>query len=188
MAKKRVYQLARDYKISSEAMLSIIRELGFEIKSHMSVVDDQTVSSIEQKFQKEKEAVKEEYARKEKKLKEREEKEEVVVPFEPIRKTRETKLRRKEQLKKLEKKRLEVKKKLHFLVEKPERKVDKTEIEQSIKKTMASIDTSRRVKRYKRKLHPDQEGQEVEPTNVIRVSEYISVAELAKLMGVKPTE
>ncbi len=153
MAKKRVYQLARDYKISSEAMLSIIRELGFEIKSHMSVVDDKTISSIEQKFQKEKEAVKEEYARKEKKLKEREEKEEVVVPFEPIRKTRETKLRRKEQLKKLEKKRLEVKKKkLHFLVEKPERKVDKVEIEQSIKKTMASIDTSRRVKRYKRKL------------------------------------
>lgn len=189
MAKKRVYQLARDYKISSEAMLSSIRELGFEVKSHMSVVDDKMASSIEQKFQKEKEAVKEEYARKEQKLKEREEKEEVVVPFEPIRKTKETKLRRKEQIKKLEKKRLEVKKKkLHFLEEKPERKVDKTEIEQSIKRTLASIDTAHRVKRYKRKLHPDQEGPEAEPTKTIRVNEYISVAELANLMGVKPAE
>jgi len=189
LAKKRVYQLARDYKISSEAMLSIIRELGYEVKSHMSVVDDKMTSSIEQKFQKEKEAVKEEYARKEKKLKEREEKEEVAVPFEPIRKTKDIKIRRKEQIKKIEKKRLEVKKKKpHFLEVKPEKRVDRTEIEQSIKKTLASIDTGHRVKRYKRKLLPDAAGQEVEPTNIIRVNEYISVAELASLMGVKPAE
>ena len=189
MAKKRVYQLARDYKISSEAMLSIIKELGFEIKSHMSVVDDKMASSIEQKFQKEREAVKEEYARKEKMQKEREEKEVIAVPFEPIRKTREAKLRRKEQLKKLEKKKVEAKKKkIRLPEERPERKVDKAEIEQSIKKTMASIDTVRRVKRYKRKLSSDQGDKEVEPTNVIRVSEYVSVAELANLMEVKPTE
>ena len=189
MAKKRVYQLARDYKISSEAMLSIIRELGYEVKSHMSVVDDKMTSSIEQKFQKEKEAVKEEYARKEKKLKEREEKEEVAVPFEPIRKTKDIKIRRKEQIKKIEKKRLEVKKKKpHFLEAKLEKRVDRTEIEQSIKKTLASIDTGHRVKRYKRKLLPDAAGQEVEPTNVIQVNEYISVAELAGLMEVKPAE
>jgi len=189
LAKKRVYQLARDYKISSEAMLSIIKELGFEIKSHMSVVDDKMASSIEQKFQKEREAVKEEYARKEKMQKEREEKEVIAVPFEPIRKTREAKLRRKEQLKKLEKKKVEAKKKkIRLPEERPERKVDKAEIEQSIKKTMASIDTVRRVKRYKRKLSSDQGDKEVEPTNVIRVSEYVSVAELANLMEVKPTE
>jgi translation initiation factor IF-2 len=189
LAKKRVYQLARDYKISSEAMLSIIRELGFEIKSHMSVVDEKMTSAIEQKFQKEKEAVKEEYARKEKKLKEREEKEEVIVPFEPIRKAKDVKLRHKEQVKKIEKKRLEVKKKkLRFLEVKADKRVDRTEIEQSIKKTMASIDTGHRVKRYKRKTSPDAAGQEVEPTNLIRVNEYISVAELAGLMGVKPAE
>jgi translation initiation factor IF-2 len=35
---------------------------------------------------------------------------------------------------------------------------------------------------------PDAAGQEVEPTNIIRVNEYISVAELASLMGVKPAE
>jgi translation initiation factor IF-2 len=189
LAKKRVYQLARDYKISSEAMLNIIKELGFEVKSHMSVVDDKMAQSIEQKFQKEKEAVKEEYARKEKKLKEREEKDVVAVPFEPIRKAKDVKLRHKEQIKKLEKKRLEVKKKkLRFLEEKPEKRVDRTEIEQSIKKTLASMDTGHRVKRYKRKLSPDAAEQEIEPTNVVRVNEFISVAELAGLMGVKPAE
>jgi translation initiation factor IF-2 len=189
LAKKRVYQLARDYKISSEAMLSIIRELGFDTKSHMSVVDEKMTSAIEQKFQKEREAVKEEYARKEKMLKEREVKEEVAVPFQPIRKAKETKLRRKEQLRKLEKKRLEIKKKKIRLPEqKAERTVDKAEIQQSIKKTMASIDTVRRVKRYKRKLPSDLAEKEVEPTNVIRVSEYISVAELANLMEVQPAE
>jgi translation initiation factor IF-2 len=189
LAKKRAYQLARDYKISSEAMLSIIKELGFEIKSHMSVVDEKMTSAIEQKFQKEREAVKEEYARKEKMLKEREEKEEPPVSFQPIRKTRETKLQRKAQLVKLEKKRLEVKKKkVQFLEKKTEKKIDKTRIEQSIKKTLASIDTVRRVKRYKRKLDSGLAEKEVEPVNVIRVSEYISVAELANSMGIKPAE
>jgi translation initiation factor IF-2 len=189
LAKKRAYQLARDYKISSEAMLSIIKELGFEIKSHMSVVDEKMTSAIEQKFQKEREAVKEEYARKEKMLKEREEKEEPPVSFQPIRKTRETKLQRKAQLVKLEKKRLEVKKKkVQFLEKKTEKKIDKTRVEQSIKKTLASIDTVRRVKRYKRKLDSGLAEKEVEPVNVIRVSEYISVAELANSMGIKPAE
>jgi len=189
LAKKRAYQLARDYKISSEAMLSIIRELGFEIKSHMSVVDEKMAASIEEKFQKEREAVKEEYAQKKKKLKERKEKEELVVSFEPTSKTREIQLRRKERLRTLEKKRIEVKgKKAPFLKGKPERKVDRVEIEQSIKKTLASVDAIRKVRRYKRKLHPDQAKEEVEPTNVIRASEYISVAELANLMEVKPAE
>jgi len=189
LAKKRVYQLARDYKISSEAMLSIIRELGFEVRSHMSVVDEKMTSSIEEKFQKEREAVKEEYALKKKKLKEREKKEEIAVSVEPTSKTREIQLRRKERLRTLEKKRLETKgKKAPFLKGKPEGKVGRTKIEQSIKKTLASIDAIRKVRRYKRKLHPDQAEKEVEPTNLIRVSEYISVAELANLMEVKPAE
>jgi translation initiation factor IF-2 len=189
LAKKRVYQLARDYKISSEAMLSIIRELGFEVKSHMSAVDEKMASAIEEKFRKEREAVKKEYAQKKKKLKEREEKEERAVSFQPTSKVREIKARRKEHLRKLEKKRLEAKKrKAPFLKGKHVGKTDSAQVEQSVKKTLASIDAVRRVKRYKRKLDSDQAEKEVEPTNLIRVSEYISVAELANLMGVKPAE
>ena len=189
MAKKRVYQLARDYEISSEAMLNTIRELGFEIKSHMSAVDDAVASAIEEKFRREKEAVKKEYAQKKKKLKEREEKEEQKVESKPTVKSREAKLRRKERFRKLEKKRLEVRKKRPtFLRGKLERRVDKAQVEQSVKKTLASMDVVKRVKRQKRKLPREQTEPETEPANILRVSEFISVAELASLMEVKPTQ
>lgn len=189
MAKKRVYQLARDYKISSEAMLNIITELGFKVKSHMSAVDGKMASAIEDKFRKEREAVKEEDARKKQKLKEREEKEKKEVSAKPSTRTKEVKIRRKEHLKELEKKKREArKKKAQVFKARHDRKVDKTAVEQSVKKTLASMDSDRRTKRHKRKLHPDRAGEEVEAANLLRVSEYISVAELANLMEVKPTE
>jgi translation initiation factor IF-2 len=186
LAKKRVYQLARDYKISSEAMLKIIAELGFKVKSHMSAVDEKMASAIEGKFRKEREAVKEEDARKQQKLKEREKKE---VAARPSTRTKEAKLKRKEDLKKLEKKRRETKKKkAQVFKARHDRKVDKAAVEQSVKKTMASMDSDRRAKRYKRKLHSDRAGEEIEAANVLRVSEYISVAELANLMEVRAAE
>jgi translation initiation factor IF-2 len=188
LAKKRVYQVAKDFEISSEALLSIIKELGFKVKSHMSVVDEKMLSAIEEKFRKEREAVKEEYALKKRKLEERVKKEEVESPFEKI-KAKEVKLRRRDRLRKLEKKRLEVKKKKGiFLKEKFEKGIDKKEIKESVKKTLASIETIKKFKRYRRKTLEKKEEEKAEPLNLIRVSEYISVAELASLMGVKPTE
>jgi translation initiation factor IF-2 len=189
LAKKRVYQLARDYKISSEAMLNTVRQLGFEIKSHMSAVDEKMASAIEEKFRKEKEAVKKEYAQKQKKLKEREKKEEQEVKSKPAAKSKEAKLRRKERFRKLEKKRLEAKKKKpKFPQSKLQRRVDRTQVQQSLKKTLASMEAAKRAKKYKRKTQKEQAEEEVEPANVIRVSEFISVAELANLMEVKPAE
>jgi translation initiation factor IF-2 len=189
LAKKRVYQLARDYKISSEAMLNIVTELGFKVKSHMSAVDAKMASAIEEKFRKEREAVKEEDARKKQKLKEREEKEKKEVSARPSARAKEAKLRRKDRIKVLEKERRGVKKKkAQVFKARHERKVDKAAVEQSVKKTLASIDSDRRVKRYKRRLHPDRAGEEVEAANLIQVSEYISVAELANLMEVKAAQ
>jgi translation initiation factor IF-2 len=188
LAKKRVYQVAKDFQVSSEALLTIIRELGFEVKSHMSVVDEVMFSAIEEKFKKEREAVKEEYALKKKKKEEREKKEEVELPFEKT-KAKEVKLTRRARLRKLEKKRFEAKKKKGpFLREKFEKEIDKKEIEESVKKTLASIETIKKLKKYKRKTPGEKEEQEAELTNLIKVSEYISVAELSSLMGVKPTE
>ncbi|HEX7878135.1 MAG TPA: translation initiation factor IF-2 N-terminal domain-containing protein, partial [Candidatus Eisenbacteria bacterium] len=64
MTKLRVYQVAKDFQISSEALLEILRGLNVEVKSHMSTVEDATIAQIRQKFQKEQEAVKAEDARK----------------------------------------------------------------------------------------------------------------------------
>jgi len=188
LAKKRVHQVAKDFQISSEALRTIIRELGYKVKSHMSVVDEVMLSAIEEKFKKEREAVKEEYALKKKKLEEREKKEEAKLPSEKV-KAKEVTLKRRERLRKLEKKRVETKKKKGiFLKEKFQKGTQKKEIEDSVKKTLASIETIKKLKKYKKRTPEEKEGEKAEPTNLIKVSEYVSVAELSSLMGVKPTE
>lgn len=188
LAKKRVYQVAKDYQISSEALLAIIAELGFKVKSHMSVLDDKMFSAIEEKFRKEREAVKEEYALKKKKLEEREKKGKTESTLEKVG-AKEVKLKRTDRLRILEKKRLEVKKKKGvFLEEKFQKRVDKREVADSVKKTLASIETIKRLRKYKKKTPEGKEGEKAEPTNLIKVSEYISVAELSSLMGLKPAE
>jgi len=188
LAKKRVHQVAKDFQISSEALLTIIRELGFKVKSHMSVVDEVMLSAIEEKFKKEREAVKEEYALKKKKLEERKKKEEAKLPSEKI-KAKEVTLKRRDRLRKLEKKRVEAKKKKGvFLKERSQKGIQKKEIEDSVKKTLASIETIKKLKKYKKRTPEEKEGEKAEPTNLIKVSEYVSVAELSNLMGVKPTE
>ncbi len=191
MAKKRAYQLARDYKISSEAMLAIIRDLGFEIKSHMSAVDEKMAAAIDGKFQKEREVVAEEYAEKKRKLQERKEKEQkqAVSAAPPATTAEGVKLRRKEHFRKLERRRLDGRKKKTGPVKgKHERKVDPAQVQQSVKKTLASMDGMRASKKYRRRPQSDRVEKEAEPTNLIRVTEYLSVAELANLMGQKPTE
>jgi translation initiation factor IF-2 len=188
LAKKRVYQVAKDYQISSEALMGIIAELGFTVKSHMSVVTEEMSSAIEEKFRKEREAVKEEYALKKKKLEERKKKEEAESTPQEV-KIKEVKLRRRDRLRGLEKKRQETKKKKGtFFREKIERGIDKREVADSVKKTLASIETIRKLKKYKKRTAEGKEGEKAEPANLIKVSEYISVAELANLMGVKPAE
>ena len=52
MEKKRVYQVAKDFHVSSEALVSMLRELHYEVKSHMSVVDDKMFNSIKEQFKK----------------------------------------------------------------------------------------------------------------------------------------
>ena len=182
LAKRRIYELAKDYKISSDALLAILRELGFDIKSHMSVVDSKMQAAVEEKFQKEKEAVKKEYALKKERLEQRKEAEESKEKIQE----NELKLKKKEELGELEKKKLEIKRKKPKA---PSQKkvIDQKEIEESVKKTLTEIEAAKGVKRYKKK-EKDDLTEEAVPSNLIRTSEYISVAELANLIGVKPTE
>ncbi len=56
--KKRVYEVARDLKISSEALVEIIRAMGAEVKSHMSAVDDAVEEALHARFDSEKEKIK----------------------------------------------------------------------------------------------------------------------------------
>jgi outer membrane biosynthesis protein TonB len=71
LPRKRVYQIAREFKLSSEALLGILRDMGLTVKSHMSAVDDKTVEAVKDKLKEEKEAGKKEVARKKKIVEER---------------------------------------------------------------------------------------------------------------------
>jgi translation initiation factor IF-2 len=185
LSSKRVYQVAKDYNISSDALLSMLKELGFLVKSHMSVVEEKLLRAIEDKFRKEKEELKKEDVLKRKKLEEREKMAEERYREESVKeklKLRDTDIKKKEEFISFEKRR-----KGKFKKIKPERKVDQKEVEESVKKTLAQIDSLKRQKRYK-KRERDEITEEVEPAKKLQVTEYMSVAELANLIGVKPAE
>ena len=46
MAKKRIYEIARQYNISSDALVSMLRELDHDVKSHMSVMDEKMILDV----------------------------------------------------------------------------------------------------------------------------------------------
>ena len=50
MEKKRVYQVAKEFHISSEALISMLKDLKFDIKSHMSVVDAKMYKNIKKQY------------------------------------------------------------------------------------------------------------------------------------------
>ena len=55
---QRIHQLAKEYKVSSAAMLKIIQDLGFEPKSHMSVATPEMIVAVKKKFAEEKQEAK----------------------------------------------------------------------------------------------------------------------------------
>ena len=64
MEKKRVYEVAKQYRLSSEALLSMLRRKGFEVRSHMSVVEADMLRWIERRFEEERETSRREMKRK----------------------------------------------------------------------------------------------------------------------------
>ena len=62
----RVYEVARQFKVSSQAMIDVLQNLGYEIKSHMSPVNEVMLQAISDYFQGQKaEAIAEEARKKE---------------------------------------------------------------------------------------------------------------------------
>jgi len=172
LANPRVYEVAKELNISSVALLEVIRGLGVQVKSHMSTVDRGTVEKVRKKFEKEKEAVKEEYARKmekqaarletEAKAKAKEHPVKVAAPKPPEKRIRAR------------------------VPKKRKRTVDEKAVRESVKRTMAGLETGRI--RHRRHRGDEGEAAVVEEPKLIKVSEYLTVAELATRMGAKPNE
>jgi translation initiation factor IF-2 len=64
MAKEKVYKLAQEFKVSSEALVQMLRQMGIPVKSHMSTVDENLRGDIKKKFEQERAEIKKEYERK----------------------------------------------------------------------------------------------------------------------------
>lgn len=70
--KKRVYEIAREFNLSSVAMVEQIRSLGFEVKNHMAVCTTEMVEAVQEKFDSERQATRRKLRRKDDKKTERE--------------------------------------------------------------------------------------------------------------------
>ena len=157
MARKRVYQVARDFDLSSEALVEMLKSMGVTVKSHMSAIDDETVTRLGEKLRLEKEEVKKEEARKKQIVEKVEIKEKPEPkPAEPPKRVG------------------------------TRRRVDEKSVKESVRKTLAEID-GKKVRRRKRKSGQGEDLEE-DQGKVIRVTEFISVGELASVLGVKPAE
>lgn len=181
MAKKRIYDVAKDYSISSNALLSILKELNFEPKSHMSVATDDMLKAIEHKFEAEKEAAKKDIEQKKKpKPPKPSSSGEVVAEG-----TFDERLARLSMaLKRHDKRKRKFDKRKKG---KDGHQVDRKAVVKSFKATMATIGGVKKTRKYKRRFKSD-DTIEILEENIIEVNEFMTVAELAKAMDMKPAE
>ena len=165
--KRRVYEAAKDMGMSSEALVSILKSMSVDVKSHMSSIDDNVVDQVRLKIAREKEAVKEEEARRKEKA------------VQAAKAAAEAQRRTAPAGAGLLKGGKGVKKK--------KRIVDEKLVRASVRRTLAEMDGSKRRHHRRDDKEDAAIGVEEEP-RVIRVSEFISVAELAAQLEVKPQE
>ncbi len=185
--KRRIYDIAKEYSISSKAMVDIIRGLGFEVKSHSSTVGPEVTHAVKKKLTSEKEEVKRGLEQKKKieaKLKQKEWniKQQKVIARKKI--LAELTKAKKKDVKKTEIKRFDVRRRKDRRRRRKERVVDKKAVKATFRQTMSSLSGAKR-KKYHRQDKIDQ-TRPAELSKTIKVSEFITVSELATLMEIKP--
>jgi translation initiation factor IF-2 len=183
VAKVRIYEVARRFNVSSEAMVNLLKEMKVPVKNHMSSIDDETIAQVAAKFEAEKEAVKQAAEEKKKKLDEakrkRRAKQADVKPRVETTETGTAKPATATEGKTGKGPRRRRRRRRR-------RKVDQQAVEQNIRQTMAKMEG--RTRRRKRVRREKPEVTEVEPENLVKVTEFVSVAELADLIKVAATE
>jgi len=188
MVKKRIYDVAKEYNISSKAMVDIIRGLGFKVKSHSSTVGPDVLQAVKNKLKAEKEEVKKGFEKKkEKELKRREEQEIQRLKKEAERRIlAELAKSKKKLIKKVESGKVEGRRRKDRKRRHKERIVDKKAVQATFRQTMSSLSTTKRRKYYRHEKEVETKPTEIKKT--IKVSEFITVSELANLMEVKPAQ
>jgi translation initiation factor IF-2 len=187
LARKRVYQVAREFNLSSEALLEMLRGMGLTVKSHMSAIDDETVVALQAKLKEEKEAVKKEVERKKQMAEERKAKARDIA-------RKEEQARQAKAAKPAAPPAKSAKKTTTARQQPPKRRpgmrrrvTDEKSVKESVRKTLADIGGAKKPRRRRRRSR-SEEGEAREESTRIRVTEFVSVGELASAMGCKPAE
>ena len=193
MERKRVYQVAKEYDVSSDALLSLLKSGGFNVQSHMSVVTEEMEDWVRRKFQEEKKTSIEEMERRKAFSAQPPKKSEVPSKRRKRRKRR----RSRDEVREAVRAELVALQEVPKAQKPPEERrkkkrrrrrseLSREEIEENIRRTLAGMEVGRtRRKRHKEKEEGEEEKEE---KKVLRVSEFTSVAELAEQIGVSPSE
>ena len=192
MASKRIYEVAKQYNISSNALVQMLRDLDHTVKSHMSIMDEKMVLDVNMRFEQEKLAARKEQDRKKKMAASETSAKQKAVKDAPRGSKPKTEAepaaKKKEQSStaKVAKGDGDVRGRRRRS-KKKKAKVDQKEVEASVRRTIAQMDSTRTRRRRRRgEREEDEPGDEAQP--VIRVPEFISAGELAEHLSVSPTE
>jgi len=211
--KLRVFQVAKDFNISSEALIGILQGLGVSAKSHMSTLDPEVIDLVRGKFKEEKAVTKAEDARKQeaKAALERDAARRAAPPAPPVATAPAPPAPAPPQARK--------EKETPTLVEVPpaaaprrpappagppqapkvQRRrglVNEKTVRDSVKKTLANLEGTKN-KRYKKRLTNEPAMPAATDSGVavveergdeIKIPEMASVAELAEIMSLRPAE
>jgi translation initiation factor IF-2 len=189
MPKEKIYKVAKDLNLSSEALVKVLRDLGYDVKSHMSSMDEPMRKKVEEKMAGDRAAIKKDiHQRKEaedvKKTKPEllrplaagEEKIEEIVPVSIISRVA-THLSGEKTFFRLRRKKIRKKP--------PSRNLDMN----IVKQTIAKIGTGDRIPARKKVLRDTGTGEAAGvKIPVLEVSDFMSVAELAALIKQPATE
>jgi translation initiation factor IF-2 len=177
--------------VSSEAMVNLLREMDLPVKNHMSSIEEEMIDRIRGKFDQEKEAVKHAEEEKKKKLEEAKKARRVEkVRAKPAAEAEAPAIEEPpadtEEVVETETDGRPVGRRRR---RRRRRKVDQAAVEANIKKTLAKMEgkSPRRRKRVRRE-DSDEAIEVAEPENLIRVTEFVSVGELADLIDVPATK
>jgi translation initiation factor IF-2 len=166
--KKRVYEAAKEMGMSSEALVGILKSMSVDVKSHMSSIGDDVIEKVRLQLAREKEAVKEEEARR---------REKAIQAA----------------------KAAEAQRRMASSAgggprggggkpgKKKKRAVDEKVIAAAVRRTVAEMESSKR-RHHRRDREEDVAVGVEEAPRVVRVAEFVSVAELAARLEVKPQE
>ncbi|MBD3332435.1 translation initiation factor IF-2 [candidate division GN15 bacterium] len=195
MKKKRIYELAKEYKVSSNAMLKILNELHFEPKSHMSVATEVMQEAVRKKFAQEKKVAKKEMQQRTEQQKKSQTQ---AQPKQPPKDSAQKpgsgariggiKVNNSDSpvagvMRRIEKKQ----KKKERRRKRDRRKVDSGEVAKSFKATMANLAGPKSRKKHRRDIG-SRDADTVRDEKTVAVNEFMTVAELAQRMDHSPAE